>query len=146
MNDLKEIVEANGNGIYAIDPRATVFDAVVQMCRVHVRSLLVGSVVDPVGIMCERDILERVIRVGLDPKATTVESVMSQPLVSLPEDATPSEALTFLRTQKVHQVPIVSDEAVIGMVSASDLMRWATDSLDDEIRMLNEYCSGKYPG
>ena len=71
---------------------------------------------------------------------------MTAPLVSLRDDATGSEALAFLHTHHVHQVPIVSDEAIVGVVSSSDLLRWATREQASEIRALTEYCSGKYPG
>jgi CBS domain-containing protein len=145
MSTLKEIVETTGRGVFATSPLSMVIDAVDLMCRQHVRALVVGDVTNPLGIISERDILERVVLERRDPQTTPVELAMSSPLVSLPADATASEALAFMRTHKLHQVPIVSDEAVVGVVSSTDLMRWATRAQEYEIRSLVEYCCGKYP-
>jgi CBS domain-containing protein len=146
MNTLKEIVETTGRGVFATSPLAMIVEAVEVMCREHVRALLVGDVGNPLGIVSERDILERVILPNRDPLTTPVELAMTSPLVSLPADATASEALAFMRTHRLHQVPIVSDEAVVGVVSSTDLMRWATREQEYEILALKEYCCGKYPG
>ena len=146
MTTLMDIVRMNGRAVCATGPHAMVSDAVESMCEKHVRALLVGELAEPVGIICERDILERVIRQKRDPEKTPVEAAMTKPLVSLPQDSSPSDALAFMRQHKLHQVPIVSEEAVVGVVSSTDLMRWATRSQEDDIRALTDYCSGKYPG
>lgn len=147
MNTLRDIIEETaGRGVYATARGALVIDAVELMCREHVRVLLVGEMANPEGIISERDILERIVLVNRDPHTTRVEAAMSAPLVFLPADATASEALAFMSTHRVHQVPIMSDEAVVGVVSSTDLMRWATREQECEIRALTEYCCGKYPG
>lgn len=146
METLKEIVEITGRGVFTTTARATVMEAVELMCRQHVRALLVGDVGNPEGIISERDVLERIVLQNRDPYATRVELVMTAPLVSLPADSTASEALAFMRTHKVHQVPVVAEEAIVGVVSSTDLMRWATRAQEREIVALTEYCSGKYPG
>ena len=146
MSTVREIVETTGRGVFATTPWAMVIEAVELMCREHVSVLVVGDVANPRGLVSERDILERIILQNRDPQTTCVELAMSAPLVSLRDDATGSEALAFLRTHHVHQVPITSDEAIVGVVSSSDLMRWATREQESEIRALTEYCAGKYPG
>ena len=146
MSTLEDVVKANSRSVCATGPEATVLSAVQQMCRFHVRALLVGDLADPIGIISERDILERVVLANLDPKATCVGTVMTTPLVLLPASSSPSEALEFMRHHRLHQIPILSEEAVTGVVSSTDLLRWAEGSLKYEVRRLTEYCSGKYPG
>lgn len=146
MSTLRDIVEATGRGVFATIPSATVIDAVDIMCKEHVRAVLVGDVANPLGILSERDVLERVVLERRDPETTRVEFAMTAPLISLPADATASEALAFMHTHKLHQVPIVSEEAIVGVVSSTDLMRWATREQEYEIRTLTEYCCGRYPG
>jgi CBS domain-containing protein len=146
MATLKDILCINGRPVCATDPQATVSQAIEHMCKNHVRALLVGELDDPIGILSERDVLERVLRTHLNPDDTPVESVMTTPLVSLPEDSAPAEALAFMCEHRLHQVPIVSEEAVIGVISSTDLLRWATHAQESEIRALQDYCSGKYPG
>ncbi len=146
MSTLADIVETTGNGVHATRADAMLIDAVAEMCRWHVRALLVGDLVDPIGILSERDVLERAILGGRNPSTTPVDAVMTTPLISLPVDWSLGEALDFMRAHHVHQVPIVSEEAVVGIVSATDLMRWATRDQEFQIRALTDYCGGGYVG
>lgn len=146
MSTLADIVEETGREVRATPADAMLIDAVAEMCRWHVRALLVGDLLDPIGMLSERDVLERAILGGRNPATTPVEAVMTAPLISLPLDCSPTEALDFMRAHRVHQVPILSDEAVVGIVSATDLMRWAARDQEFQIRALTEYCSGAYVG
>ena len=146
MSTLAQVVEMNGRGVLATQADARIIDAVEQMCDQHVRALLVGEVNDPKGIVCERDILERVILSRKDPEMMTVADAMTSPLVLLSVACTPEEALSFMLEHHLHQVPIVSDETVVGIVSSSDLLRWATREQKQQLSDLNDYVSGRYPG
>ena len=146
MATLKDLVRGNRRGVHSTTPSAMVSDAVERMCQEHVRALLVVDGAEPVGIICERDVLERVIRADIDPRTTAVEAAMTSPLVFLLEECTPSDALAFMRQHRLHQVPIFANDIVVGVVSSTDLMRWATSSQESEIRELMDYCSGRYPG
>ena len=145
MTTLENIVEMTNHHVRSIDPDAMLIDAIASMCEHHVRALLVGELTEPVGIVSERDVLERAVLIRLDPSVTKVKDVMTSPLVWLPVDCTAPEALEFLRVRHLHQVPVMSEEAVIGIVSATDLLRWARRSTEVEIQSLTEYCSRRYP-
>jgi CBS domain-containing protein len=146
MATLKDLVGGNRHSVSFTTPCAMVSDAVERMCREHVRTLLVVDGADPVGIISERDVLERVIRADIDPRTMSVEAAMTAPLVFLLEDCTPSDALAFMRQHRLHQVPIFANDTVVGIVSSTDLMRWATIAQETEIRELMDYCCGRYPG
>lgn len=143
---LEDIVEKTSQRVISIVPDAAVLDAVRAMCAHHVRALLVGDLADPVGILSERDVLERVVLTQQDPEKTLVRDVMSQPLVWLSLDCTAAEALEFLRVRHLHQVPVMSEDAVVGIVSSTDLLRWATVAAEADIRTLTDYCSARFPG
>lgn len=138
---IEDVIES-GRCVRTVSGRATVKQAAAEMCRWHVRALIVGEATDPIGILCERDVLERVVARGLDPEATTVEQVMTAPIACLPASSTADEALEYMHAHRLHQVPIVGDEAIIGMVSATDLRRWALESRESEIRALRHYVTG----
>ncbi len=138
---IEDLIES-GQFVRTVSKRATVKHAAAEMCRWHVRALIVGDATDPIGILCERDVLERVVAEGLDPEETRVEEVMTAPIACLPASSTVDEALEYLHTHQLHQVPIVGDEAIIGMVSATDLRRRALESRESEIRALCHYVTG----
>jgi CBS domain-containing protein len=75
-----------------------------------------------VGVFSERDVMSRVVAVGLDPDDTRIDLVMTREIVV----GDPSEDLDAA-LQKMHAVgsrhlPIVSDGKLIGMISLRDLL------------------------
>ncbi len=142
MGILKDVIEM-GQTMRLISPDATVLDAVNEMCRWHVRATIVGSVSDPVGILCERDVLQRVVCPKLDPAKTKVADVMTTPLVCLPASASPEEALAYMHEHGMHQVPVAGDEALLGVVSATYLRRWALVSRELELNAFASYVMGR---
>jgi CBS domain-containing protein len=138
MGILEEMVES-GQPIRTVSPHDSVLDAVGEICRWHVRAVIVGSVVDPVGILCERDVLERLVLAGLDPAVTRVDRIMSKPVVCLPATSTAEEALAYMHEHRFHQVPVAGQEALLGVISASDLRRWAMVRQAIELDALTSY-------
>jgi len=146
MTTLEDIVGKTNHYVRCIPADASVFDAVKSLCAHHVRALVVGDLADPQGIISERDVIERVVLGKKDPEKTLVKDVMSTPLVWLSLECTAAEALEFLRVRHLHQVPVMSDDAVVGIVSSTDLLRWATITADADIKTLTDYCSLRFPG
>ena len=142
MSQLEELIETS-QPLRVVSPQDSVLDAVDEMCRWHVRAVVVGSAADPQGILCERDVLERVVRRGLDPATTEVTAVMTRPLVCLPASTSPEDALVYLDEHGVHQVPVTGEEALLGVVSASDLRRWALERRELELNAFASYVMGR---
>jgi CBS domain-containing protein len=128
--------------IRTTSPDATVLEAVSAMCRWHVRSLVVGEPGKPEGIVCERDILERVVLERRDPATTSVREIMTAPLVWVHADLSPEDALDAMDVHHLHQVPIQGDEALIGVVSRPDLTRRVLRDREHEVAALMSYVSG----
>ena len=137
MGTLEDVISSPS--VRTTSPDATVLSAVEAMCRWHVRALVVGDPAEPLGIFCERDVLERVVLAGRAPATTLVGSVMTAPLFFLPLDCTPEDALTYLSHHRVHQVPIAREEALVAVVSSSDLERWALRNLEAQVQALTSY-------
>ncbi len=144
MSRLEDVIEM-GLPMRVTSPDSSVLEAVNEMCRWHVRAVIVGSAVDSVGILCERDVLERVVLPQLDLRTTKVASVMTTPLVCLPASASPEEALAYMHEHKLHQVPVTGENAIIGVISATDLRRWALAMRELELDAFTSYVMGAYP-
>ncbi len=138
---LRDVIET-GPSVRTVRPDATVSEVVREMCKWNVRAVLVGDAVDPLGIICERDVLERVVIPHLDPQTTSVASVMTTPVVWLPATSSAEDALSYMHANGVHQVPVSGEESFIGLVSCSDLETWALRSKDSEITALMSYVMG----
>lgn len=144
MGAIASILEEKDTTIRAVGPEATVFDAVGEMCRNHVRALLVEEHGAPVGIISERDIMMRVLLERRDPSTTTVADVMTRDIVCIRPDREPEEAMTLMAERHVRHLPVVDFGVVIGIVSMGDLVQWTNHNQEYEIRALKQYVYGGY--
>ena len=108
-------------------------DTVVAVSRImrdrHVGDVVVvegeGAHKRPVGILTDRDLRSRVVAHGLDPSAP-VSTVMTPDPIATRPDAMALEVLLELVRNNIHHLPLVEDGSVVGVVSANDLLRFAT--------------------
>jgi CBS domain-containing protein len=146
MQSLHLILEEKGRGLLVAAPEATVIEAVDMMCQARVGALLVMQSDMLVGIFSERDVMSRVVLVGLDPKRTRVGDVMTRDVVCVEIDVSPDEAMAIITDRRMRHLPVVDGRRVVGVVSIGDLVRWAIRDREQSIEQLREYVTGRYPG
>ena len=103
-----------------VSPLATVAEAAQAMRRAWVNVALVTS--KPLGIVTDSDFLIRVLAEELGPE-TRVNQVMSQPLKSLPVDTPVHEALFLMLEENIHHLALTDQNDVVGIVTATDILR-----------------------
>jgi CBS domain-containing protein len=100
----------------------TITEAAHEMDRLAVGALVVVEPDGrPVGIVTDRDLVVRAVARRADPEAR-IDSVMSTDLVVLPPDADLRDALRIFEGHAVRRLPLVEDDAVIGMLTMDDLV------------------------
>ena len=99
---------------------ATVGDAAKVMAEQGVSSVLVDS--EPPGIVTDRDFRRRVLAAGRGP-STPLRDVASAPLKTVSSDTPVYEAWRILLDAGVHHLPVVRGGEVVGVVSATDLLK-----------------------
>ena len=78
----------------------------------------------PIGIMTDRDLRNKVIAGGLDPFMVKVSAVMTTPVISVYEDDTLFEVLYQMSRNRIHRVGVVdSNYTLVGMINESDIIR-----------------------
>lgn len=101
--------------------------------RMHQRGVgtlvVINDVEEPVGILTDRDLVERVMAKGLDPYETLVRDVMTHDVRTVNEDAPAETLLAMMQRGCFRRLPVVdSDGKLIGVVSLDDvLMQWSKD-------------------
>src|SRR5690242_5733986 len=77
----------------------------------------------PVGIVTDRDLVTRSIAAHFDPATTTIECVMSAPLLCCPPGATLDEIVDTMQERGVRRLPLVDlAGALVGIVSTDDVL------------------------
>ncbi len=103
-----------------VGPDATVGEAARIMRAEQVSSVLVRT--DPPGIVTDRDFTSRVLAEGLGPGAPLAR-VLSRPLRTVEADTPMHEAWVALLDAEVHHLPVVRRGEIVGVVTATDLLK-----------------------
>ena len=101
-------------------PGITVGEAAKLMADANVGSLLLDS--DPPAIVTDRDFRIRVLAAGRGPE-TAVSEVATSPIQTLPSNTPIYEAWRILLDSGLHHLPVTLGGEVVGVVSASDLLK-----------------------
>ena len=101
----------------------TVLDAVKKMNKFRIGSVVVIGGDRPVGIITERNILQRIVEPGLDPMVVKAREIMSAPLITIEPYAPLEEAARLMVKHGIKKLPVVEGGKLVGMITTSDLVR-----------------------
>ena len=146
QTSLKQLLTFKGNRVVSIGPEATVLDATKKMKRLKIGAILVMHGEELVGILSERDILNRVVAEEENPAEIKVHSVMTKDVVVIEPYRTVRDAMQIITKKHLRNLPVVKDGHLIGMLSGGDLTRSIVAEEEDYIDTLYEYMRGGYPG
>ena len=100
----------------------TIREAAQVMSRNRVSSLLItGEAGEPLGIVTDRDLRDRVAAPGWDG-ATPVEGIMSRIVVTANAGDCCFDALLSMIRSRIHHLPVIEGGRLRGMVTNHDLM------------------------
>ena len=88
----------------------------------------------PVGIVTERDLVNKVLVGGLDPAKTSVSDVMSAPLITVDPEDDLLKATQVMKEQNVRKLIVVRDEIIYGIITARIISQNVQDYVDRSIR------------
>ncbi|AEH25352.1 CBS domain-containing protein [Pyrococcus yayanosii] len=101
-------------------------DTVHKVARVLSRNKVGSAVVmkgdEILGIVTERDILDKVVAKGKDPKAIKVEEIMTKTPVKIEYDYDVQEAIEVMIEKGVRRILVTKFGKPIGFVTATDLL------------------------
>lgn len=137
MKKLREIMRPDF--LFVVQRSATVADAVRVMTANNVGIVAVLDGDRLVGVFSERDVVQRVIDRGLDPRRTPMAEVMTTDLIVADADEDYQSAMRTMDQANIRHLPIVRGDRLLSMLSIRDLMRVEIQDKHAEIRYLHEY-------
>ncbi len=115
---VKEIMTRN---VVTIDADASVFDACMTYKEKKVGCLVVVDHESCVGIVTERDLIERSICLHRNPESTRVREIMSPHVKVVYALDTIEKALEMMKQHKIKKMPVISAEKVVGIITMTDI-------------------------
>jgi len=125
-----KIEEVMIKNVVALQEDVTAYDAVKLMNEKKIGCLVVLQYGQVVGILTERDLLERVLEKCKNPKETKITEIMTKRVIVGKPDMQLDEAAQLMFERKVKKLPIVEGNRLVGLVTLTDLARIA--SLDQK--------------
>jgi glycosyltransferase involved in cell wall biosynthesis/predicted transcriptional regulator len=104
------------------DPVYKLFDLFVVN---NVGAVLVTVSGRPVGIVTERDVIERVLNKEMDLESTKIGEVMSSPIVTIESDESVRTAIELLRTNNIRRLVVTENENLVGITTERRLLNLA---------------------
>ena len=102
---------------------AKVAQAAELMSKHEIGCLIVVERERPVGIVTERDMLNRVLRARAHPDDIEVGEIMSSPLVVGKPNMHIEDAVELMFKRRIKKLPVVEHGRLRGLVTLTDLVR-----------------------
>ncbi len=119
--------------VISIDSTMTVKDAATMMEDTDVGCVIITKGNAPLGILTERDFVKRIVSKEKS-FSTPLADVMSFPLITSNPDDTVWEVAEIMKKNKIHKVPVEDNGKLVGIITASDLVRLCSMGSDSEMR------------
>ena len=139
MTTVRMLLERKGRAIFAVEPQASVLDAIRLMAEHHVGALLVMRASALEGIVSERDYARKVILRGRSSADTPVRDIMSSPVLTVSLETSVEQCMQLMTDRRVRHLPVVDGGRVVGLVSIGDLVKAVIAEQREQIEQLESY-------
>ena len=104
-------------------PDLTARDLAVLMRAMKVGSVIIIKEGCPIGIVTERDFVEKLVAEDLRPGEVRADEIMTAPLVTVSPNESVAEAGRKMARLHLRRLPVVKDNGLVGMLTENDITR-----------------------
>ncbi len=140
----KTLLEHKGRDVWTVAPDVTVYEAIKIMSEKNVGALPVVDGAKLVGMISERDYMSKVVLKGKSSKDTPVRDIMTCKVVTVGPDHNVSKCMEIVTENHIRHLPVMDGDALLGIVSIGDLVRWIIATQKMTIEQLEAYIAGGY--
>ncbi|MCV0372803.1 MAG: CBS domain-containing protein [Nitrosarchaeum sp.] len=121
--------------VIAVDASITINEAAKMMEDSKVGSVIVMENNLPIGIVTDRDFAVKVAAHAYQI-STPVKQIMSSPLIAIGPEETVWMISDLMYTRGVRKLPVIENDQVIGIVTATDLVNQLAISTEEDIQKM----------
>jgi len=123
------------NQVITADSSVSIKDAAKLMSDAGVGCVVVMEKNIAVGIVTERDFVRRIAAEGKS-FSVPIKEVMSSPLIVINPDESAWELAELMKLRRIHKVPVVQENRLVGIVTTTDLTKLCSAGSDSEMRRI----------
>lgn len=135
MDDSKKVRVKNimSKGVLSVDAEMNVNEAAKMMEDGEVGAIIVMENNTPVGIITDRDFAVKIVAHAY-PITTPVKKIMSAPLIGINPEESVWTVADLMYTRKVRKIPVIDEDKVVGIVTATDLVNQFAVSTEEDMK------------
>jgi CBS domain-containing protein len=107
--------------LISVNTETTVFQVAKMMQQGGIGAVLVKKDDHLVGIITDRDYATKIVSNNL-PSDTSVEKIMSSPLITINFDESIFSAAQRMTSKKIRKLPVTDNGKIIGLITSTDLV------------------------
>jgi len=117
--DIKEITSGpvTRMPIAKVSSNVNASKVIDSMLESNVSSVVVTENDNPIGIITERDLLEKILKRKKDPARTYAKDIMSIPVIAADSDQPLTQALKAMRTTGMRKIAVLRNGKLVGMLA-----------------------------
>lgn len=144
----RDILDQKGRAVFAMPADSMVSAAVKELVGKRIGLLIIkASGGDVVGVLSERDILQKCVQHQKDTTRLAVSEIMTskEEIVAASEDDDINHLMNIMTEKRIRHLPIFNGSEMSGIISIGDIIKNMVEIKNTEIKSLLDYISGKYP-
>ncbi len=127
-----------GRPVYVVQKGDSVLDAARYMTEYGVEAVPVLDDGRLVGMFAGRDLMARVVALGLDPATTQLGQVMTSKVAVVDAESDCQDAAALMDRLQVQHLPVLTGRRLVGCVSLRDLQEVEAEGARVEARFVEE--------
>lgn len=139
MKKVSDIIARKSKNIISISPETSVLEALKLMADKNIGSVMILKGEQFLGIMTERDYSRKVILKGKSSTDTKVEEIMTVDFPPVTPNDTIEHCMELMSENTIRYLPVFENDAIIGIISISDLVKATIMGHEETISQLKDY-------
>ncbi|MBN1786456.1 MAG: CBS domain-containing protein [Candidatus Methanofastidiosa archaeon] len=145
------IEDIMNNDILIMGPDDSLVKAVKKMQEKNSDYVLVSNDRYPEGIVTERDVITKVLSVGLKPDKVKLKDIMKSPVMTIEKKLDVKVAWESISESKIKRLIVTESEKAVGVITAFDILSVAPELFEAEEGQNNpeggfcEFCGSYFP-
>jgi len=139
---VRDVLHRKGSAVVTVPPDLPVTGLLATLAEHNIGAVLVtDDGMHVVGVASERDVVRALAARGVQVLGAPVRDIMSTELtVASPAD-TLDRVMVQMTERRVRHIPVLADDALVGIVSIGDVVKTRMDELESERAQLIGYIS-----
>lgn len=128
MNTVRQLLQNKGHEVLSIGAHNSVYKAMQLMATKDIGSLLVLEDKKLIGIITARAFVRHIRLLDKPLRDIQVEEIMTSKVTYVGPDNTTEDCMKLLTKTRIHHLPVMENNRIIGVISTGDLIR---DAISD---------------